>query len=47
MYCYRMTLPSTSTTSGTLSKCTPLSKVDKSQEEKASEGTGSLCSSQL
>ena len=46
MYCCRMTSPSTSTTSGTLSKCTPLSKVDWSQEEKASEGTGSQCSSQ-
>ena len=46
MYCCWMTLQSTSTTSGTLSKCTPLSKVDWSQEEKASEGTGSQCSSQ-
>ena len=46
MYCYRTTFPSTSSTSGTLSKCSPLSKVDWSQEEKASEGTGSQCSSQ-
>ena len=28
MYGYRMTLLSTSTTSGTLSNCTPFSKVD-------------------
>ena len=28
MYCCRMTLPSTSTTSGTLSTCTRFSKVD-------------------
>ena len=29
--------------SGTLTKCTPSSKVDSSQEGKASEGTGSQC----
>ena len=46
MYGYQMTLPSTSTTSETLSKCTPLSNVVWSHEEKASEGTGSQCSSQ-
>ena len=46
MYCYRMTLQSTSTTSETLSKCTPLSKVDWSKKEKASEGTCNQSSSQ-
>ena len=46
MYCCRMTLPSKCTTSGTLSKCIPSSEVDWSQEGKASEGTGSQCSSQ-
>ena len=40
---YRLHL---STISWTLSKCTPLSKVDWSQEVKALEGTGSQCSSQ-
>ena len=28
IFCYRMTSPSTSTTSGTPTRCTPLSKVD-------------------
>ena len=46
MYCCRMTLPSTSTTSGTQMKSTPLSKVDSSWEEEASERIGSQCSSQ-
>ena len=46
MYCCRMTLPSTCTTSGTLSKCIPSSKVDWSHEGKVSEGTSSQCSSQ-
>ena len=46
MHHCRMTLHSTSTTSGTLSKCTLSSKVHRSHEEKASERTGSQCSSQ-
>ena len=45
-YCCRMTIQSTSSTSGTLTRRTPLSKVDWSQEETASEGTDSQCSSQ-
>ena len=47
IYCYRVTSPSTSTTSGTPTRCIPLLKVDWSLEEKASEGTDSQCSSQL
>ena len=46
MYCCRMTSPSTSTISGTLTTCTPLFKGYWSQEEKATEGTDSQCSSQ-
>ena len=46
MYCCRMTSPSTSTTSGTLTTCTPSSRVDWSQEEKVSKGTDSQCFSQ-
>ena len=45
IYCCRMTLPSTSTTSGTPTRCIPLFKVDWSQVEKATEGTDSQCSS--
>ena len=37
IYCYRMTSPSTCTTLGTPSRYTPLSNVDWSQQEKASE----------
>ena len=35
IYCYRMTSQSTSTTSGTPTRCTPLFRVNWSQEEKA------------
>ena len=43
--CYRMTSPSTSTTSGTPTRCTQFCKVDWSQEEEATEGLDSQCSS--
>ena len=46
MYCYRMTSPSTSTTSGTLMNCTPSVKVDWFPEEKVSKETCSPCFSQ-
>ena len=46
MYCCWMTLHGTSTTSGTLSKCTPLSKSGLIPGGKASEGTGGQYSSQ-
>ena len=46
MYCCRMTSPSTSTTSGTLTTCTPSSRADWFQEERVSKGTGRQCSSQ-
>ena len=45
MCCYRMTSPSTSTTSGTRMNCTPLLKVNWSQEEEASRRIGNQCSS--
>ena len=38
MYCYWMTSPSTSTTSVTLTTCTPSSWVDWFQEEKSQNG---------
>ena len=41
--CYRTTSPSTSTTSGTLTTCTPSSRVDYFQEEEVSKWTGSRC----
>ena len=41
MYCCRMTSPSTSTTSGTLTTCTPRSRADCFQEEEVSKVTGS------
>ena len=47
IHCCRVTLQSTSTTSGTLSKCTPLFNVDWSQEDEATARTDSQCSSQL
>ena len=40
MHCCRMTSPNTCTTSGTLTTCTPSSREDLFQEEKASRGTG-------
>ena len=43
MCCCPMTSPSTSTTSGTLTTCTPSSRADWLQEEKVSRGTGSQC----
>ena len=46
MYCCRMTSQSTSTTSGTLTTCTPSSRADWFQEEEVSKGTGSQCFSQ-
>ena len=46
MYCYRMSSPITSTTSGTLTTCTPSSRVDWFREEEVSKGTGSPCFSQ-
>ena len=45
MHCCRMTSPSTSTTSGTLTTCTP-SRVDWFREEEVSKGTNSQCFSQ-
>ena len=47
MYCCWMTSPSTSTTSGTLTTCTPFSRTDWFQEEEVSKGTGSQCFAQL
>ena len=47
MYYYRMTSPSTSTTSGTSTRCIPLFKVDWSREDEATGSTDSQCSSQL
>ena len=46
VYCCRMVSPSTSTTSGTLTRCTPSSRADWFQEEKVSKGTGTQCFSQ-
>ena len=43
MHCCRMTSPSTSTTSGTLTTSTLSSRVDWFQEEEVSKGTGSQC----
>ena len=43
-YCYRTTSLSTSTTSGTLTTCTPSSSVDQFGEDKVEKGTGSQCS---
>ena len=40
-YCCRMTSQIISTTSGTLTSCTPLSRVDLFREEEVSKGTGS------
>ena len=40
MYCGGMTSPSTSTTSGTVTTCTPSSKVDRFREEEASGRIG-------
>ena len=47
LYCYRMTSPSTSTTSGTPSRCIPLFKVDWFREDEATGRTCSQCSSRL
>ena len=46
VYCCRMTSPSTSTTSGTLTTCTPSSSVDWFGKEEVLKGTGSQCFSQ-
>ena len=46
MYCFQRTSPSTSTTSRTLTTCTPSSRADWFREEEASERTGNQCTSQ-
>ena len=46
MYCFQMTSPSTSTTSGTLTTCTLSSSLDWFWEEGVSRGTGNPCFSQ-